>query len=336
MVNLFRRIDGEQGLLPPALLALMVPAERPLLNGLLHLASLDLQFPKDGAIKTELQGAPAQGMVTAPDISLAVVALAPGEPLGLATPVGPTLVVSPTGKAPQGAHGLSWEQVDRWLATEEEQYDHESRTGFLVRQFRAFLLEVGISYFAGFPAELLKAAPDALKTLNQFYQDTARCFDSLAPALPGSLAQVREARAEDLLAGYSYRDYAGAPLGPTSFLRVAFHLPSGEVQLSFWLPAPRLQEVLTQDDDLLMRLRSMEERPFVWLWSTDGEQRVPLDEITPESLLEAKAGWAPYQAGVQHSFPLRQVEMEGLIARLAEQLEALVTLLAPPTTSLLH
>lgn len=346
MVNLFRQLPAAQGSLTAALLALLEHSDRDLLNGLLRQAGLPAQVPGSAELGVEFpapDGPPAAGRLEAPDLRLTVLTQAPGEALpspGDAA-AGDVLAVTLTGRAPEGVHSLSWEQVDRWLAGAAERYDAESRTGFLIRQFRALLPEMGIEYFPGFETEQLAAAPGALRAFGQFLQTAGQFFERLAPALGAAregLAQVRQSRAEDSLAGYIYRDYTAPAFTPAGFLRVALHLPQSELQTSLWLaPGPahtRLREVLSEDDRFLEGLRQLEQDPLLWLWSAQDERKLPLDEFRPEALAELT--WAQYQAGVQRSVPLDSLAGPGSVDRTTELAEQLLAVLSPVLVAVLH
>lgn len=346
MINLFRGLPTEQGSLTAALLALLEHSDRELLNGLLRRADIPVQVQAGTDVEVQFPapgGPPAAGTLVTPSSRVTILTQAPGEPGPPAEPgpAGETLAVTLTGKGPAGAHTLSWEQLDRWLAESAERFDPESRTGFLIRQFRAFLPEVGIEYFAGFAADQLEGAPGALEALTRFYQTAGQLFDRLAPALAASpaaegAAQVRQSRAEDLLGGYCYRDFTGAMFGPGNFLRVALHLPQQELQISFWfMPGgehhTRLREALT-DDALLTGLMELEHPPILWLWSAAGERKLPLDELTPDHL----ENWAQYQAGLQCALPFDHLAGPGLVGTVLDAAEALLTALEPLLPDVLH
>jgi hypothetical protein len=350
MVNLFRRAPAEPGSLTAALLALLEHSDRDLLNGFLRRAGIGAQLERGADLTVQFpapDGPPTAGLISAPHLSLTLVTQAPGErldPSSAADSSGSLLAVTVAGRAPEGAAALSWEQVDRWLAGACEQYDPESRTGFLLRQFRAYLSESGIEYFTGFPPEQLDEVPGAFAALTRFYQTADQFFDRFAPALTTlreGVVQARQARPEDRLAGYCYRDYTGAPFGAGGFLRLAFNLPQRELQLSLWLipgaPADshaRLREALTRDPEFPERLRQLEHDPLLWLWSTAGERKLPLEELRPADI--AELDWAQYQVGVQLSQPFANLAGEGLVQRVAESAGDLLTVLSPILTPQLH
>ncbi|MFZ5817689.1 MAG: hypothetical protein ACOY93_20740 [Bacillota bacterium] len=262
-----------------------------------------------------------------------------GEPPATPEDGVPTLVVNMTGKGLPGQRALSWEQLDRWLGEAVDRYDPESRTGFLVRQFRAYLPEVGIAYFAGFAAEELEEVAGAFARVSRFYQQTGELFERLGGALPGGLAEVRQARPEDLLAGYAYRDYAGDGLGAANFLRVALHLGSAELQTACWLGAGgeahgRLRTALLTDSPLLAALRAAEPEVLLRLWSPAGEVGLPLHEIEPGQV--AGLDWAGYTVAVQVSRPFADLAGEGLVERIGGWASTLLEQLAPLLTGVVH
>lgn len=340
MVNLFRPGPAQQGGLTAALLALLEHSDKALLNGLLERAGIPLQAGPDTPLTIRFpvpDGPPDAGLIAGPDFQVTLTAQVPGEPWDpeavLDLP-GVPLAISLAGTAPPGAHGLSWEQVDRWLAAAAETYDPNSRTGFLIEQFRAVLPELGIAYFAGFEAPLLAAAPGALATLGQFYQVAGLLFERLAPAVVGvrpGAAQVRQSRPEELLAGYCYRDYSDPALGTAGFLRVALNLPEARLEAACWLmPGEahrRLHKHLTGDAPFRAALAGLKEDPLLWLWSPGSEQKLPLDSFDPGSL--EGLTWGDYQAGVLVSLPFADFPTEDLTGRVLAQVEALTAALQP-------
>ncbi|HYF79670.1 MAG TPA: hypothetical protein VD973_21390 [Symbiobacteriaceae bacterium] len=340
MVNLFRPGPAQQGSLTAALLALLEHSDKALLNGLLERAGIPLHARPDTPLTIRFpvpDGPPDAGLISGPDFQVTITAQVPGEPWDPAAALdlpGVPLAISLAGKAPPGAHGLSWEQVDRWLAAEADTYDPESRTGFLIEQFRAVLPELGIAYFAGFEAPLLAAAPEALATLSQFYQVAGQLFERLAPSVAGlrpGAAQVRQSRPEELLAGYCYRDYSDPALGAAGFLRVALNLPEARMEAACWLmPGEahgRLRERLTGEPAFRAALARLTEQPLLWLWSPNNEQKLPLDSFDPESV-EGLA-WGEYQAGILVTLPFADFPAEDLTGRVLALLEALTTTLQP-------
>ncbi|MDB4893934.1 MAG: hypothetical protein JWN15_196 [Firmicutes bacterium] len=350
MVNLFRRGPAEPGSLTAGLLALLEHCDPSLLNGLLERAGIDSDVPVGAELAVEFPapgGPTATGVITAPQLRVTLITQAPGErwePQAAAALDGTVLAVTMGGRAPEHVHGLTWEQVDRWLAAAAERYDPESRTGFLVRQFRAYLAELGIEYFAGFAPEQLEGAADAFAGFNQFHQTADRFFQRFAAALAAGregAAQVRQSRAEDLLTGYFYRDYGGAPFGPAGFLRLAFHVPEQELQLSFWVVPgvgtdahERLREALSGNGDFLEALRGLEEKPLLWLWSPGGDRKLPLEAFRPALLTEID--WAQYQTGIQRSVPFESLTGEGLVDRVTDLMAELLAALAPVLSPQLH
>lgn len=373
MVNLFLRGQGDNGSLTAALLALLEHSDRELFNGFLERAQLPYHAPPGADLDFRLPepGAGAGGAIAGPDFRLNLIAQAPGAQIPASVPGagGETLVITLAGRPPEGARAMSWEQVDRWLAGAAERYDPESRTGFLVRQFRDFLRASGVEYFAGFSAEMLASAPDAQAELQRFYHEAGQFFDRLGPTLAGlgapaaggetalagllgvapapGLAEVRRSRAEDQLAGYLYRDYTGALLGATGFLRVAIHLPQREMQLAIWLapgpaggadPHARLRSALAEDPAFLAGLLGLagegDGDGLLWLWGQGGERKLPLDEVGADALSDLD--WGQYQAGIQLGYALEGMAGEGLVQQVATRVEALLGALAPVTTSALH
>ncbi len=238
-----------------------------------------------------------------------------------------------------GAAVLSWEQVDRWLAAEAERYDPESRTGFLIRQFRSYLPEAGITYFTGFDAARLAGLPEAFADLTGFLQSAAELFDRLGPALPAGVGEVRQARPEDLLAGYLYRDYAGGPLGAGNFLRIAFHLAQGELQLACWLGVGgaahgQLRAALMAGDERTAGLRAMEPAPLLWLWSAEGEQQIPLADLDRETAGEVT--WDRYTVAVQVGYSFTELGGDGLVERIGRWLLSLREALGSVLTGVVH
>lgn len=340
MVNLFRPGPAQQGSLTAALLALLEHSDKALLNGLLERAGIPLQARPDTPLTVRFpvpEGPPDAGLISGPDFQVSITTQVPGEPWDPAAALdlpGVTLAISLAGKAPPGAHGLSWEQVDRWLAAEAQTYAPDSRTGFLIEQFRAVLPELGITYFPGFEAPLLAAAPVALSTLSQFFQVAGLLFDRLAPSVAGvrpGATQVRQSRPEELLAGYCYRDYSDPALGAAGFLRVALNLPESRLEAACWLmPGEahgRLREHLTSDPAFRAALARLKEQPLLWLWSPNNELRLALDSFDPDSL--EGLTWSDYQAGVLVSLPFADFPPEDLTGRVLALVETLTATLQP-------
>lgn len=347
MVNLFRPAPEQQGSLTAALLALLEHSDKSLLNGLLKRAGIPFQVRQGENLTIRFpapDAPPGMGLISGPDFQVAVAAQHPAEawePAAVLNLPGVPLAISLTGTAPPGAHGLSWEQVDRWLAAAAEQYDHESRTGFLIEQFRAVLPELGIEYFAGFDQELLAAAPEAQATLTRFHQVAGQFFDRVTAAVGAvrmGAAQIRQARPEEILAGYGYRDYSDPVLGPTAFLRVALNLANARLESACWLTPggahSRLYELLTTSPAFRGALAGLEQEPVLWLWSAAGEQKLPLDTFDPDSL--ADLAWGQYHAGLQVSLPFAEFPAEDLTGRAASLVTSLTTALAPVVSSVVH
>lgn len=349
MVNLFRHLQGEPGDLTAGLLAVLEHADRSVFHGLLRLAGVPAQLEEAPILSAQfpLPGGPANaGAIAAPPLHWVVATQGPGEPFqaDLLQHLGEqVLAITLTGQESPGIHTLSWDQVDRWLLEVADRYDPETRTGFLLRQFRELLADLGLEHFAGFRSRDLAQVPDALAALSSFSETAGRFFQHLSPAVAAlweGVSPVRESRAEDLLAGYLYRDYAGGPFGPAGFLRVAIHVGQQETQISFWL-APgagdshsRLREALAGGGSLLEQLRDLGREPTLWLWSPDGEQRIPLERLTTGLL--AELDWGRYQVGLQRQQPVDWLAGEGAVQRVVRLAEELVQVLDPVLTPVLH
>lgn len=348
MVNLFRSAAGQPGALTAALLALLEHSDKELLNGLLRRASIPYQVESGAELSVQFPatgGPPGAGILATPHFRLGLAAQAPGEPLdpgALGDLPATPLAISLAGTAPPGGQGLTWEQVDRWLAQAADQYSPDSRTGFLISQFRALLPEMGIAYFAGFDQQVLQEAPGALATLGRFYQTAEQFFERFGPALGArrqGAAQVRQARSEELLTGYCYRDYSDPDLAPGSFLRCAFSLPESALQCAVWLPPGddalgRLQEHLLEDAAFLEGLRALEGAPLLWLWSAAGERKISLEEFQPDDL--AGTDLKQFSTGIQVGMDFGALPGENLAGRVTERLQAILDALAPVLTTLLH
>lgn len=341
--NLFRRLDLTDGDLTAVLLALLEHADPALLAGLLDLG--DLPGPpltEPSLLYPAPEGPAGWGEIRTAHRRVRLAALGPGaRPPTLADAEVEALVISPSGEAPPPAHGLSWEQVDRWLASLEERYDPEGRTGYLLRQFRAFLPAVGITYFAGFDLARLAALPAAHAQVNGFWPEAAAFFQQLGPELAarcGGVAEIRQARAEDLLAGYCYRDYAGPGLGEVQFLRVALQIAQGQLQVTCWIGPPgaaqqRLRQGLLAPVGLgpLLELGGA---PLLWLWSPEGERHLPLAGLAPTQV--ESVDWSAYQAGVQVNHPATFLAGEGVVGRVAAAAGDLLKALAPVLAGVVH
>jgi len=285
-------------------------------------------------------------VLTLPNLRLVAAAQSPGQPFdpaALQAEADEVLAVTVSGREVPGIHVLSWEAVDRFLLKMAERFDPETRTGFLIRQFRELLAELGLGHFAGFSAAELEQVSGALDLLSRFQHTANRFFRHLAPALAAlwdGVSPVRESGPAELLAGYLYQDYAGEDFGTGNFLRVAFHLIQEQVQVSFWIaPAAaeshsRLRDALTEGGALLGQLQALEEEPLLWLWSASGEQQVPLERLTPEAA--AELDWNGHQAGVQRHQPLSLLAGEGAAAQIVRLAEELVQVLQPVLTPVLH
>jgi hypothetical protein len=355
VVNLFRHAAAQQGALTAALLALLEHSDKDLLNGLLRKAGipyqveageeLTIQFPAPG-------GPPGVGLITTPHFRLALAAETPGEPLdpdSLGQAPGTPLAITLARQAPPGGPALTWEQVDRWLATAAGQYASETRTGFLIGQFRALLPEVGIAYFAGFDPGLLEQAPSALDTLGRYLQAADQFFDRFGPALAAvreGVAQLRLAQPAELLSGYSYRDYSDPTVGANGFLRAALHVPEQQLQLAVWLvpggsPAPggadphaRLADLLRTDPAFVHTLQGLEPSPLLWLWAPTGEHKLPLDETPTEEL--AALDLTGKHVSLQVGLPFADLPGEDPVGRAVQRLQSLLEALGLALNNLLH
>jgi hypothetical protein len=354
VVNLFRHTAAQQGALTAALLALLEHSDKDLLNGLLRTAGISYQVEagEDLTVQFPLPGGPpGAGMVATPHFRLAVAAQAPSEtvdPAALAQTADAPLAITLAGQAQPGARALSWEQVDRWLATAAGQYDPDSRTGFLIGQFRSLLPEMGIEYFPGFDPDLLEQAPGALATLARYLETAGQFFDRFGPALAAvreGVTQVRQAQPGDLLAGYCYRDYTDPAVGASGFLRAALHVPERQLQLAVWIvpgggtllggdPHSRLQEQLRSDPAFVRALQELGHAPLLWLWSQNGERKLLLDETPPEELAELDL--AGQHAAIQVSTPFADLPGEDAVGRSIAQLQALLEVLSPVLGNLVH
>lgn len=348
MVNLFRPVQAEQGSLTAALLALLEHSDRDLLNGLLRRAGIPFHVEAGTDLETHLPapgGAPGTGLLVAPHFRLAVAAQSPGEPWDPAEVgalPGTHLAITLTGQAPPDGYAISWEQLDRWLATAGEEYTPESRTGFLISQFRAFLPEMGVQYFAGFEETLLSAASDALQTVKRFAERAEQFYDRLSPGLSSlreGASLLRQTQPADLLTGYIYRDYSDPPGDAQSFLRVAFHLGEGALHLAYWLgpgsaPHQALHQRLLADAAFAEGLGRLERDPLLWLWSASEERRLPLLDWHPEGLQGVE--WGQYHAAVQISLGFDDLPGENLVDRVIERVEVLLDALTPLTPGTLH
>lgn len=347
MVNLFGRAAVESGGLTAGFLALLEHADPAVLTGLLQKAGITTTGGGGGSAAFPAPGGPpGAGVITLPGLRLVVAAEAPGQPFdpaALQEAADEVLAVTVSGREVPGIHVLSWETVDRFLLEMAERFDPETRSGFLIRQFRALLAELGLEHFAGFKDEELEEVPGALNLLNRFQHTANRFFRHLTPALAAlwdGVSPVRQSGPTELLAGYLYQDYAGENFGTGNFLRIAFHLIQGQIQLSFWItPAAaeshsRLREAITEGSPLLEQLQALDAEPLLWLWSAAGERQIALDRMTPD--LAAELDWNGHQAGVQRHQPLSLLAGEGAAARIASLAEELVQALQPVLMPVLH
>lgn len=335
MFNLFRRTAGEDEGLTVALLALLEHADRALVAEFLQLIGVapparpeELRFGPDG--------------LTGPNFGLRVVAQAPGEPPLPEEATPGTVAITLTGAAPPGAAGLSWEQVDRWLTSAADRYDPETRTGFLVRQFQEYLREAGIAYFAGFDPHLLDQVGPALATLGQFFATADGFMDGLGTALanlrPG-LAEVRRSRAEDLLASFVYRDFAGPALGGGGFLRLALHASQQEWHLAFWA-APgeaahaRLRAAVLAGGGGLEALQRLGGEPRLWLWSPESEVILSMEDLPAES--PPDLDWGRYQVAFQQRFALSDLTEPGSVPRVLNAAQHLLDAILPLVAEPIH
>jgi len=325
-------------------MALLEHSDRAVLDGLLALADLgegdtekaEFHFPAPG----EPQGV---GEIRLPGRRVLVAATAPGQEPPAPTREGTdVLVVGGIASASPGSpevRPLSWERLDRWLAELSEQYDPESRTGFLLRQFRAFLPEAGITYFPGFGPELLDAAPRAHRDLAAFFRLAEELFSLLQTGVAAGWPLLRTARAEDLLAGFCFRDYAGAGKDAANFVRIALNLEASELQIAVWLEPggrahQRLRTALAEGGKLADALRSLAPEPVLWLWSAEDDRKIPAAEV--DASLAETVDWDAYTVAVQVSRPFADLAGEGLPDRIAQWVEELLRIMAPVLTDVLH
>lgn len=330
--------------LTPALMALLEHADRAVLNGLLRLAGLDVPAGGEAAFHFPApDGADGAGEIHLGDRRIWLAAVAPGEeppplPAGGAEPV----IISPgapAGRDGDPVHRLSWDRVDRWLGEVEAQYDANTRTGFLVRQFRAYLPEAGIRCFPGFDAEILARAPRAFRDLAEFHSRVEALFEQIGTGFAASWPLLRTARPQDVLAGYWFRDYAGAGKGEDDFVRIALHLEAGELQIAVWLspggaPHARLQAALAEEGGLGEALRALTPPPVLRLWSAADERQIRAEELDPA--LRGAVDWTSYTVAVQVARPLSDLAGEGLPERLAGWTQELLDVLAPVLADVVH
>jgi len=348
LVNLFSAGWTAGAPLAPALMAMLEHTDREVLAGLLDLAGLDGAGAEDAAFRYPAPGAPrGVGEVSLAQGRIWLAAVAPGEepPAPGSDPEGDgvrLLVIStraPAGRESPSVHWLSWERLDRWLARLAEEHDPETRTGFLLRQFRSCLPEAGIAYFAGFTAELLSAAPRALGDLSTFYRQADEFFVQLEAALSTGGPLLRTARPQDLLAGFCFRDYAGAGQGTGNFLRIALNLEPAELQIAIWLEPggaahQRLRTALQDGGEPIAALRDLRPQPVLRLWSAEDEQQIPLGEI--DDSRAAVLDWEAHTVAVQVGLPFSDLTGEGLLERVATWVNDLREALSSILSDVLH
>ncbi|MGE5672962.1 MAG: hypothetical protein ACM3XM_03625 [Mycobacterium leprae] len=352
MVNLFQQMP-QQGGPTAALLALLEHADTDLIGEIL--GKVGYTAYQTGAGRrpevTFLGGPPESGLISGPDFSVLVTAQAPGQEIPPPSPGVPDdrqrVVVSVTGKAPPGASGLSWGQVERILAQAAERHGAESRTGFLVRQFQDYLRSIGIESFPGFTNADLMQAPEALVTLTRFRRSSEGFFRQLSLSLATEhegMAELRQSGPTEFLTGYCYRDYGSPRLGHASFLRTAIHLPLQAMQISLWFTGQpdeaaraeqsQLRELLIHDQELLDHLRQLEHDPLLWLWSPAEERQIPLADLTAGTL-EA-IHWNQFQVCIQRSIPFPQLSDDAIVALTTAMAGELITLLGPAFSPVIH
>lgn len=352
MVNLFQwQAEGAAklpGALAGAFVALLAHSDRRLLSSFLQRAGLAWQAEEPLEFRFPAAGGTGMAEVVAPRrwrlLLLSRAPVAPWDPawvlraseVARAGPEpGAVVVVAPGARRPpQGQEQVilfSWEQVDRWLEESAEAYPADSRTTFLIEQFRHFLPSAGLTYFPGFDPEDLSRSSRALGTLQRLSDRTAQLFDNLEPMLREEwpeLAQSRAARPEDLLAGYLYRDYVGREWGDGTFLRLAVNLGREALEVSFWLTATGQQDdahtrMGQAAAEVMPRLAHLEGM-MIRLWQVGGEQQIPAGELDPASV-----DWAENQIGLQAEIGFAEAGHDGLVERVVEMATSLVAALEP-------
>lgn len=352
LVNLFQwQAEGAAaipGALAGALAALLEHSDRRLLRSFLQQAGLDWQPEEPLQFRFPAEGGPGMAEVVAPGrwrvLLLSRVPVAPWDPawvdraaeVALAGPeTGRVVVVAPAARRPADSRDeavlLSWEQVDRWLEQSSEEYPADSRTAFLIDQFRNFLPSAGLTYFGGFDPEDLSQSSRALGTLQRLTDRTAQFFGHLEPVLREAwpeLVQARAARPEDLLAGYLYRDYTLTNWGSGAFLRVAVNLGREVLEVSCWLTATGEQEdaharLRQEPAEVLSRLSRLDGL-LVRLWQVGGEQQIPVTDVDP-----AAVNWGENQVGFQVEIAFAEAGAGGLVERVVEMAEAISAGLGP-------
>lgn len=344
LVNLFALRTSPDQPLTAALLALLEHADRALLRGLLEQASMDGDLGGEIRFRFPLPDGPAGvAELGSSQRRIWLAAVEPGgEPPAMEAAGVEPLVISMAAPGNHGlpeAHWLSWERLDRWLEQMADRYDGETRTGFLLRQFRAYLPEAGITYFTGFSAEHLTGAPDALRALIGFYRTADELFDRLGGGPGNRFTQLRRSRPEDLLAGFCFRDYASLHLGSEDFLRIALHLESARLQVACWLGPGgaahhRLYQLLKEVPLPLTALAAIEPEPVLWLWSTDEERQLNLRAFEPGQL--AGLEWGRYTAAILVNHPFTTLAGEGLVERIHGWILALIEGLRPVLSGVVH
>lgn len=222
----------------------------------------------------------------------------------------------------------TWEQVDRWLEQEADNYPPDTRTGFLLEQFREFLPAVGLTYFTGFDPDDLAASATALTTLQRLVEQADQFFAHLEPVLgslwPG-LEAARSARPEDILSGYLYRDFTCSDWGEGAFLRGALHLGQRSLDVGFWLAGPGgpHARLAGAAEAIFPRLAAVEGL-VVRLWRVGGEEQIPALEAAAAAI-----DWSQYQVGFQVSLGFDTLQPAGLTAQTAEWARQIVEALAP-------
>jgi hypothetical protein len=243
------------------------------------------------------------------------------------------LLLSPVSRRASGEDGpavhLSWEQLDRLLDRLLEHYGPESRTAFLVDQFRQFLAAEGLAALPGLEPEDLAAGARGLTEIQRVGDLAGRLFGHAEAALRltwPDIASLRAERPEDVLAGYFYRDLSGTAWSHAGFLRLALNLPQQALEVTFWLapePAGVPGEQLRQLADRLLP-RLAEQGVFLRLWSEAGEQQVPAADANLSGLAPGR-----YQIGFQLAVSAPELQGEGQAARVSGVAEGLLELLSP-------
>jgi hypothetical protein len=340
LINLFRQgVGAAEGLTAP-LLALLEHVHPELRDQFLSEAGLPAPVDQQFRVQYPAPAGPPEAGLLGETLLLTQT---PGQPVPQPPGDTPSLIIT-LGRPPQSTHGLTWEQVERWIESGTSRFDAETRTGFLLRQFQSFLRVAGIEYFAGFPAEQVAGTPAAFRLLSEFHTTTDGFFDRLLVAVrdqfgPGpteSAAELRQSRPEDLLAGYNYRDYSLAIAGPGSFLRVALNLAESELQLSCWLAVGteahrRLRHALHNQTQIF----GLPPGSVLRLWSQTDERHISLDDLpVVEPLPETE--WNQFQAGLQFGRTLDFLAGDDLVGRVLPQIEHLTQALDALLSEAIH